>query len=97
MLPSAGEESFFNGRLGADAEVSPHEVEENSVDTKLTEEVRVTVEQLTLLDGPVGVLGEGGGGGREGGRGEREREANLSLTIQLKKSNYRIGLKFRGT
>ena len=51
------------------------------MDTKLTEKVRVTVEELTVLDGPViqkrgGKRERGGreGGREEGGRGKEEGE-----------------------
>ena len=49
-LPSTGEESLFDGRFGADAKVSPHQVKKNGVDAQLPEKVRVAVEQLTVLD-----------------------------------------------
>ena len=49
-LPSTGEESLFNGRFGADSKISLHQIKKNGVDPQLPEKVRVTVEQLTVLD-----------------------------------------------
>lgn len=43
-LPAASQECLFYRRLGGDAKVGPHEVKKNAMDTKLPQQVRVTVE-----------------------------------------------------
>lgn len=70
MLPSTGEKRFFDRGLGRDAKVSPHQIKKDRVDAELTKEVRVAVEQLTVLDRSVCVGGRKGGGLEE--RGQRD-------------------------
>ena len=70
-LPSAGQETLLHRGFGTDAKVSSHEVKKNGVDTKLSQQVRVTVEQLTALDGSER---ERERERERGGERERERE-----------------------